>query len=94
MSLPDAMVGVAHGISLNTEVAAEVLALPGRMFKKIERELVKGKARQRAEKKAATRKMRMKRSINSHLLTQGQASQAESKSSSCVSIRAGASSGV
>lgn len=75
MSLPDAMVGVAHGINLLTEVAAEALALPGRIFKKIERELVKGKARQRAQKKAAVRKMR--RIINSHLLTQDQASQAD-----------------
>lgn len=75
MSLPDAMVGVAHGINLHTDVAAEVLALPGRMFKKIERELVKGQARQRAEKTAATRKMRI--IINSHLLTQDQASQAD-----------------
>lgn len=75
MSLPDAMVGVAHRMNLHTDVAAEVLALPGRMFKKIERELVKGQARQRAEKKAATRKMR--RIINSHLLTQNQASQGD-----------------
>ncbi len=75
MSLPDAMVGLAHGINLHTYVAAEVLALPGRMFKKIERELVKGQARQRAGKTAATRKMRI--IINSHLLTQDQASQAD-----------------
>lgn len=92
MSLPDAMVGVAHGINLHTDVAAEVLALPGRMFKKIERELVKGQARQRAEKTAATRKMRI--IINSHLLTQDQASQADANSTSCASIRAGASRGV
>lgn len=69
------MVGVAHGISLHTDVAGEVPALPGRLFKKIERELVKGKARQRAEKKAVARRMR--RFINSHLLTQAEVAPAD-----------------
>ena len=75
MSLSDAMIGVAHGISLHTDVAGEVPALPGRMFKKIERELVKGKARQRAEKKAVARRMR--RFISSHLLTQAEVAPAD-----------------
>ncbi|MCJ1343174.1 hypothetical protein MMC31_001366, partial [Peltigera leucophlebia] len=41
------------------------MSLPDRLFKRLERELVKGRARQRADKKAATR--RMKRIVSSLL---------------------------
>ena len=65
MALPGAMDGVVWGDSLHLDVAAAVPALSDRLFKRLERELVKGKARQRAHKKAAARRMR--RIISSHL---------------------------
>ncbi len=65
MALPGAMDGVVWGDSLHLDVAAAVPALSDRLFKRLERELVKGKARQRAYKKAAARRMR--RIISSRL---------------------------
>ncbi len=65
MALPGEMTGVVHGDSLHVDVAVTVPALPDRLFKRLERELIKGKARQRADKKAAARRMR--RIISSHL---------------------------
>lgn len=65
MALPGAMVGVMWGDSLHVDVAVTVSALPKRLFMRLERELVKGKARQRTDKKAAARRMR--RIISSHL---------------------------
>ena len=58
MALPGAMVGVVQGDRLHVDVAVAVPALPDRLFKRLERELIKGKARQRADKKAAARRMR------------------------------------
>lgn len=43
------------------------MSLPDRFVKKLERELVKGRARQRADKKAVARRMR--RTLSSHLAT-------------------------
>lgn len=65
MDLPGAMDGVVWGDSLHLDVAVAVPASPDRLLKRLERELVKGKARQRADKKAAARRMR--RIISSHL---------------------------
>lgn len=50
---------------VNARVSAETMSLPDRLFKRLERELVKAKARQRADKKAAARRMR--RITSSHL---------------------------
>ena len=65
MALPGAIVGVVRGNRLHVHVAVAVPALPDRLFKRLERELIKDKARHRADKKAAARRMR--RIISSHL---------------------------
>lgn len=65
MDLPGAIDGVARGNSLHGDVAVALPALPDRLFKKLKQELIKDKARQRADKKAAARRMR--RIISSHL---------------------------
>ena len=65
MALPEALAGVVLGDRLHADVAVAVPALPDRLFKRLERELIKGKARQRADKKAAARRMRS--IISSHL---------------------------
>ena len=65
MALPEAMTGVVLGDRLHADVAVAVTALPDKLFKRLERELIKGKARQRADKKAAARRMRS--IISSHL---------------------------
>ncbi len=65
MALPGAMDGVVRGNSLHVDVAVAVPALPDRLFKRLERELIKDKARQRADKKATVRRMR--RIFSSHL---------------------------
>lgn len=57
--------GWVLGASLHVDVAIAVPALSDRLLKRLERELVKGKAPQRAYKEAAAR--RMKRIISSHL---------------------------
>ena len=65
MALPGAMDGVVRGDSLHVDVAVAVPALPDRLFKRLERKLIKDKARQRADKKATVRRMR--RIFSSHL---------------------------
>lgn len=65
MAFPGAMIGVMWGDSLHVDVAITVSALPERLFKRLERELIKSKARQRTDKKAAARRMR--RILSSHL---------------------------
>ncbi len=72
MFLPSAMDGVVRGNSLNVDVAVLIAVLPGGLLQKIERGLVKAKARQRADKKAASRRMR--RVISSYFLRQAEAS--------------------
>lgn len=74
MSFSSAMEGVAQGNSLHVDLAVMIAVLPGRLLQKIEREIVKGKARQRADKKVAIRRMR--RIISSHL-RQAEASPAD-----------------
>lgn len=72
MFLPSAMDGVVRGNSLNVDVAVLIAVLPGGLLQKIERGLVKAKARRRADKKAASRRMR--RVISSYFLRQAEAS--------------------
>lgn len=66
MALPGAMINVVQGERLHVGVAVSVPELlPYRLFKRLERELIKGKTRGRADKKTAARRMR--RIISFHL---------------------------
>lgn len=66
MALPGAMINMMQGEGLHVGVAVAVPALlPDRLFKRLERELIKGKTRGRADKEAAARRMR--RIISFHL---------------------------
>lgn len=60
------MDGVVWGDSQDSNVAVAGPALPDKLFKRLERDLIKNKARQRANKKAMARRMR--RIISSHLV--------------------------
>lgn len=69
MELAGEMDGVVQGDGLHINVAATVpaLALPERLLKRLERELMKEKARQRAHKKTLVRRTR---SIMSNVLAE------------------------
>lgn len=69
------MEGVVRENSQNVDVAVLIDVLPGRLLQKIKRELIRGKVRRRADKKAAIRKM--KRIISSYFLGQAEASPAD-----------------